>query len=69
MPTFSEQVENTSIVNRTGRVCTDHTIPDMPVYFYQANAAYLNGILYVCGGYNPDFTGDGFYHFNEGQDS
>ena len=62
---FPEQVANTSKVYRTGRVCTTHTIPDMPVNFYQASAAYhKEKFLFVCGGYIPeegtDVTGEEF---------
>ena len=49
-----EQVANTSKVLRTGMPCTNHTLPDLPVVFNMANAAYLKDTLYVCGGYIPE---------------
>ena len=36
------------------RVCTEHTIPDLPWRLREASAAYLDGSIHLCGGRNYD---------------
>ena len=40
-------------VTRVSRSCgTNHSIPNLPRGFIRAEAAYVEGNLYICGGYN-----------------
>ena len=49
---------NTSVpVLRTPSSCTTHTIPNIPVGVQGANAEYMGGNLYICGGWNDDEGG------------
>ena len=38
-------------VLRVAKSCTNHTIPNLPVGVRGANAEYMGGSLYFCGGY------------------
>ena len=44
---------NTSVpVLRTSSRCSSHTIPDIPAGVQGANAEYMGGNVYLCGGWN-----------------
>ena len=36
------------------KVCTNHTLPELPYRMHEGSAAYLNGVIYLCGGYNEE---------------